>query len=137
MKMQLNNKEFNFELLDGEYRRYVEEDGSRYGEYLCIGVCGANRVLFQYIDTIGESVDFVQQVIDNIPDFALEYLIDVLDKNINLTTTNERQDRIKVHTGDMHSRTSDRCHIQILCESSEERERSEYKSISRVRDKKQ
>lgn len=84
MRIQFDNKEFNFELLDGEYRRYVEEDDSRSAEYLCVGVCGMNRILFQYIDTTGESVNFVQRIVDNIPDFALEYLMDVIDKNINL-----------------------------------------------------
>ena len=84
MKMQFDNKEFDFEMFNGEYRRYVEEDGARNGEYLCVGVCGTNRILFQYIDATGESVDFVQRVVDNIPDFALAYLIGVLDKNIDV-----------------------------------------------------
>lgn len=82
MKMQFVNKEF--ELFDGEYRRYVEEDGTRSAEYLCVGVCGGNKILFQYIDTTGEVVDFVQRIIDNIPDFALDYLTDVLDINNNV-----------------------------------------------------
>lgn len=81
MKMKFDNKEFDFELLEGEYRRYVEEDGSRRGEYLCVGVNGVNRILFQYVDTIGEAVDFVQRVVENIPDFALEYLMGVLNQN--------------------------------------------------------
>lgn len=81
MKLKLDNKEFDFELLDGEYRRYVEDDGSRKGEYICVGVCGVNRIFFQYIDTTGEVVDFVQRIVDNIPDFALEYLMNVFDQN--------------------------------------------------------
>lgn len=81
MKMQFNNKEFDLELLDGEYRRYVEEDGSQSAEYLCVGVCGVNRILFQYIDTTGEAVDFVQRIVKNIPDFAFEYLMNVFGQN--------------------------------------------------------
>lgn len=91
MKMKFDNKEFNFELLDGEYRRYVEEDGTRSAEYLCVGICDSNRILFQYIDTTDESVDYVQCIIDNIPEFALDYLTDALDKNndalVRLTLT--------------------------------------------------
>lgn len=82
MKLQFANREF--ELLNGEYRRYVEEDGTQEAEYLCVGVYGDNRILFQYINTTGEAVDFVQRVVENIPDFALEYLIDVLNKNNNV-----------------------------------------------------
>lgn len=81
MKINFANKEFDFELLNGEYRRYVEEDGSQSAEYLCVGVYGANRILFQYVDTVGDDVDFVQRIVENIPSFALEYLAEVFDKN--------------------------------------------------------
>ena len=84
MKLKFDNKEFDFELFEGEYRRYVETDGSRNGEYLCLGVCGVNRIFFQYVDTTGEVVDFVQRIVDNIPGFALEYLMDVLDNNVDV-----------------------------------------------------
>jgi len=82
MKMQFINKEF--ELLDGEYRRYVEEDGSQSGEYLCVGTCGTNKIFFQYLDTINEAADFIQRIVENIPDFALEYLTGVLNNNNNI-----------------------------------------------------
>lgn len=84
MKIQFNNTEFDFELLDGEYRRYVEEDNTRSAEYLCIGICGDHRILFQYIDTTNEIVNYVQYVIEHIPEFALNYLVNVLDKNNNI-----------------------------------------------------
>lgn len=84
MKVQFLEKEFDFKLLDGEYRRYVEEDGSRSAEYLCVGICGGNKILFQYIDTTGEEIDFVQRVVENIPEFALDYLTDVLSTNDNV-----------------------------------------------------
>ena len=82
MKVQFRNKELD--LFNGEYRRYVEADGTHSGEYLCVGVHEQNRILFHYIDTTGEGADFVQRIIENIPDFALDYLIDVLDKNSNI-----------------------------------------------------
>lgn len=82
MKMKFVNKEF--ELLNGEYRRYMEADGTHQAEYLCVGICDDNRVLFQYIDTTGEAKDFVQCIIDNIPKFALDYLTDIMNKNNNM-----------------------------------------------------
>ena len=82
MKMQFANKEF--ELFDGEYRRYAEDDGTQSAEYLCVGVCGNNKILFQYADTTGEAVDFIQDIIDNIPEFALDYLVNVLNTNNNV-----------------------------------------------------
>lgn len=82
--MKFANSELDFELLDGEYRRYVDEIGAMSSRYLCVGISGSNRILFQYIDTVHESVDFIQSVISNIPDPALEYLIDVLSTKTNI-----------------------------------------------------
>lgn len=80
MKMKFADSELEYELLEGEYRRYVEEEGQA-GEYLCVGVFNTNRVLFHYVDTVKEPVDFVQSVISNIPDFAMDYLINALSEN--------------------------------------------------------
>ena len=84
MKIEFNNKGFDFELLNGEYHRYVEEDDSRRGEYLCVGICGNNKILFQYINTVDITTDFVESIVENIPEFALDYLTNVLDKNDNV-----------------------------------------------------
>lgn len=84
MKIKGLGKEFDFELLEGEYRRYIGDEGTQEAEYLCVGVCGSNRVLYQYIDTTGDIVDYVQCVVDNIPKFALDYLINVLERNDNV-----------------------------------------------------
>lgn len=83
MKMQFNNKEIDVELLNGEYVRYVDDD-TQSAEYLCVGLYGNNRILFQYIDTTNESVDFVERVVENIPEFALDYLINALTNNDNI-----------------------------------------------------
>ena len=81
MKIKFNEKEFDFELLDGEYRRYLEDDGTRSAEYLCMGIYEDKKILFQYIDTNGQITDYIQCVVDNIPEFALDYLTDVLNTN--------------------------------------------------------
>ena len=82
--MKLLYKKFEFELLDGEYRRYVDEAGTEGAEYLCIAKYNDNRMLLQYIDTTGIAVDFVKTLFDNIPDFAFEYLIQVMQNNHNI-----------------------------------------------------
>ena len=90
MKMKFADSELEYELLNGEYRRYADEG---YGEYLCVGLFDTNKVLFQYIDTAMESVDFVQSVISNLPEFAMYYLLNVLhthsDTLIRLTFSPE------------------------------------------------
>lgn len=82
--MKFADSEFELELLDGEYRRCVDEDGEMSARYVCAGKVGNNRMLFQYIDTIQEPVDFVQSVISNIPDLAMEYLVGVLSDYENI-----------------------------------------------------
>ena len=84
MKMQFANKEFEVELLNGEYRRYVNENGVQDAEYLCVGLYGENKILFHYIDTTGTIVDYIQNVMDNIPEYALEYLTNILNKHTNV-----------------------------------------------------
>ena len=69
------------ELLEGEYYRFATVDPTRINYYLCVGTYKTNKILFQYVDTKNEPVDYVQAVIDNLPKVALEYLVDVLNTN--------------------------------------------------------
>lgn len=77
MTTKFTHRGFEFELLDGEYRRYVDAD-SKHAEYLCIAKYNNNRVLIQYIDTTGVIVNFVQTLMDNMPDMAFDYLMGVM-----------------------------------------------------------
>lgn len=81
--MKFLYKKFEFELLDGEYRRYV---GIQYkgAEYLCVAKYNGNKILLQYVDTNGEIVDYVQTLMDNMPDMAFDYLVDVMNKQSNV-----------------------------------------------------
>ena len=74
--------DLDVQLLTGEYHRFQEED--RINFYLCPGLVGTNKLLFQYVDTLGQPVNFVQAVVDNIPKVALEYLVDALNTNENV-----------------------------------------------------
>lgn len=76
--------DLNVKLLEGEYHRFHKEDGSKDYFYLCPGLVGENKLLFQYVDTLYQPVDFVQAVIDNLPTVAIEYLVDVLNTHKNV-----------------------------------------------------
>ena len=80
MKMQLFNNNIEVTLMEGVYQTYPDN----YSEYLCVGKCGSNRILFQYIDRTKDIVDYVQTIADNIPQFALDYLIQLLNTQSNL-----------------------------------------------------
>ena len=74
--------DLDVKLLEGEYHRFQEKD--RINFYLCPGLVGTNKLFFQYVDTLGQPVSFVQAVIDNLPKVALEYLVDALNTNENV-----------------------------------------------------
>lgn len=82
MRMNFADSELEMELFDGEYWRFRGED--ELNHYFCVGVLDTNKIFFQYIDTTQESVDFVQSVISNVPELAMQYLIDVLSENNDL-----------------------------------------------------
>lgn len=84
MKMKFENSNIEFDLLNGEYRKLEEESGKMICYYLCVGLCGSNRILFHYIDTTHEPTDFIQSIMDNLIDMALNYLDDVLKSNDNV-----------------------------------------------------
>lgn len=83
MTTKFTHRGLEFELLDGEYRRYVDDDG-QHAEYLCIAKYNNNRILMQYIDTTGIVVDFVQTLMNNMPDFSFDYLLNVMSNNSNV-----------------------------------------------------
>ena len=83
MTTKFTHRGFEFELLDGEYRRYANVGGN-HAEYLCIAKYNNNRILIQYIDTTGVIVDFVQTLMDNMPKFAFDYLIGVMSDKDNV-----------------------------------------------------
>lgn len=83
MTTKFKHRGFEFELLDGEYRRYVDVDG-QCADYLCIAKYNDNKILLQYVDTTGAIVDFVQTLMDNMPDIAFDYLMSVMESKSNV-----------------------------------------------------
>lgn len=83
MTTKFTHRGFEFELLGGEYRKYVDV-GGEHAEYLCVAKYNGNKMLIQYVDTTGVIVDYVQTLMENVPDFAYNYLIDVMNKNSNI-----------------------------------------------------
>lgn len=85
MSVVFNYQGFAFELLDGEFRRYRNNSGEAdHEEYLCVAKYKSNRILTQHIRTDGEIVDYVETLFSNLPEFAFEYLMEVLDKYTNV-----------------------------------------------------
>lgn len=85
MVTKFEYREFEFDLLDGEYRRYRNMPGQpEQAEFLCIAKYKENQLLLQYIDSTGVPVNYVKTLFENIPDFAFEYLMNVLDKQTNI-----------------------------------------------------
>ena len=83
MTTKFTHRGFEFELFDGEYRRYVDV-GGRHAEYLCVAKYNGNRILLQYVDTTGVVVDFVQTLMENMPDFAFDYLMNAMNSQSNV-----------------------------------------------------
>ena len=85
MTTKFEYRGFEFELLDGEYRRYRNELGElEHAEHLCLSRFNGNQLLLQYMDSTGVPVNYVQTLFENIPDFAFEYLMNVLEKKTNV-----------------------------------------------------
>ena len=82
MTTKFEYRGFGFELLDGEYRRYRNRPGEpEHAEYLCVAKYKGNRLLLQHIRTDGEIVGFVETLFNNMPNFAFDYLMSVLDEH--------------------------------------------------------
>ena len=81
---EMTYKGYNFQLGEGEYCRYIEDDGSTSGEYLCNGTFNDNQLLFQYVDLSGEAVNYVERILEKLPDFAFEYLMAILTERQDL-----------------------------------------------------
>jgi hypothetical protein len=79
MTTRFTHKGFEFELLNGEYRRYVDVN-EQSAEYLCIAKHNDNKLLLQYVDTTGLIIDYVQTLMDNLPNIAFDYLMDVISQ---------------------------------------------------------
>lgn len=83
MTTKFMHRGFEFELLDGEYRRYVDVDG-KHAEYLCVAKYNNNKMLIQYVDITSVVLDYVQTLMDNMPDMAFDYLMDVMTSKENV-----------------------------------------------------
>ena len=72
----------DFELMDGEFRRYRDfPELANREEYLTVAKYNGNRILLQHVRTDGEIVDYVRMLFEKIPDFAFDYLMSVLNNH--------------------------------------------------------
>ena len=84
MKIKLSNSNIECKLLNGEYRKSEEKPGEYKYYYRRVGICGSNRILFHYIDTTQKPTDYIQSIIDHLPDLAAEYLNRILQMYNNV-----------------------------------------------------
>ena len=86
MATEFEYRGFEFELLDGEFRRYRDfPELANREEYLTVAKYNGNRILLQHVRTDGEIVDYVRTLFEKIPDFAFDYLMSVLNSHQNVT----------------------------------------------------
>ena len=85
MATEFEYRGVKFELLDGEFRRYrgIPELANR-EEYFTVAKYNDNRLMLQHVRTDGEIVDYVKTLYENIPDFAFDYLMSVLNEHQNV-----------------------------------------------------
>ena len=82
MATEFEYRGFDFELLDGEFRRYRDfPELANREEYLSVAKYNGNRILLQHVRTDGEIVDYVRTLFEKIPDFAFDYLMSVLNNH--------------------------------------------------------
>ena len=77
-------RDYAFRLGEGEYRRYSGFNDQGTAEYLCVGRYKGNYILFHYIDHTDKVVDYIKEIINNVPQIAFDYLMDVLNTNDNI-----------------------------------------------------
>ena len=82
MTTKFEYRGYDFELLDGEFRRYrdIPKLENR-EEYYTVAKYNGNRLFLQHVRTDGKIVDYVRTLFENIPDFAFDYLISVLNSH--------------------------------------------------------
>ena len=82
MATEFEYRGFEFELLDGEFRRYRDfPELANREEYLTVAKYNGNRILLQHVRTDGEIVDYIRTLFEKIPDFAFDYLMSVLNSH--------------------------------------------------------
>ena len=85
MTTKFEYRGFEFELLDGEFRRYRDfPELANREEYLTVAKYNGNRILLQHVRTDGKIVDYIRTLFENIPDFAFDYLMSVLNSHQNI-----------------------------------------------------
>lgn len=71
-------------LITGETHRLVNDLGQQTSYYIALAECLGHYILFCYTDMNDDSVNYVSEIIDGIPSFASNYLIDVMQNNNSL-----------------------------------------------------
>lgn len=68
----------------GEMHTLVENSGETSKYYVALAEVGSNTILFHYTDASQNTLDYVDSIINGLPDFAKNYLAQVVNDNDNL-----------------------------------------------------
>lgn len=84
--MEENNMFFNQELkiITGEMHRQIDELGNESMYYVALAKCLEHNIVFCYTNIDRHDINYVDEIIDGIPSFAANYLLDVMQNNDNL-----------------------------------------------------
>lgn len=84
-----NNNVLNFFgesliISNGEIHRLRDDYGNESAYYVALGQCLGHNILFNYTNIADYTLDYISEIITGIPEFASNYLLDVMRHNNNL-----------------------------------------------------
>lgn len=85
----LENSTLNFlgeslSIVNGETHRRIDDFGNMSAYYVAVGYCMGHTILFYYTNIDDYNTDYVNEIINGIPDFASNYLLNVMRNHNNL-----------------------------------------------------
>lgn len=71
-------------IINGETHRLRDDLGNESEYYVALGNCLGHNILFNYTNIDNYDLDYISEIIMGIPEFASNYLLDVMQHNDNL-----------------------------------------------------
>lgn len=74
----------SMDVITGEVHRWRDDDGNESACYLALAECLGHNIVFNYTYVDNESVNYINEIINGLPVFASNYLLNVMENNSNL-----------------------------------------------------
>lgn len=71
-------------VLYGEMHRQIDDYANETAYYIALGHCLGHKIVFCYTNIDNYNMNYVQEIMNGIPNFAANYLLDVMHNNNNL-----------------------------------------------------